>query len=58
VGGGEPSLVLKFAIFCCGRGCAGLALWLFGRDGSMAGYGLLLLAAGSSQWLLQGGWRR
>ncbi len=43
------ALVLDF-----GAGTAALlaALWLSGRDGSMAGYGALVLASGSSQWLL------
>lgn len=34
------------------------ALVLLGRDGEMAGYAALVLAAASSQWLLLQGWRR
>mgnify|MGYP000146112582 FL=1 len=42
---------------------AGLAamsagLWWFGRDGKMATYGLLLVAAAGAQWVLAGHWRR
>ncbi len=33
-------------------------LVLSGRDGEMAGYAALVLAAASSQWLMQRGWRR
>uniref|UniRef100_UPI0035B1D1D3 hypothetical protein n=1 Tax=Hylemonella sp. TaxID=2066020 RepID=UPI0035B1D1D3 len=35
-----------------------LGLWWLGRDGKMMGYGLLVLAVASSQWLLVRGWRR
>ena len=34
------------------------ALWWLGHDGKMTGYALLVLAVGSSQWLLARGWRR
>ena len=42
--------------------CAGIAvllagLWFFGRDGKMATYGALVLAAASVQWVLARGWR-
>lgn len=33
-------------------------LWVFGRDGKMATYAALVVAVGSTQWLLSGGWRR
>ncbi|MCJ0765073.1 hypothetical protein [Variovorax terrae] len=33
-------------------------LWFFGRDGKMATYAALVLACGTSQWLLLRGWRR
>jgi hypothetical protein len=33
-------------------------LVVFGHDGRMATYGALVLACGTSQWLLAGGWRR
>lgn len=41
-------------------GCAALlaSLWGLGRDGRMAGYGALVLASASAQWLLVRGWRR
>jgi hypothetical protein len=32
-------------------------LWFFGHDGKMATYAALVLACGSSQWLLVRGWR-
>ena len=32
-------------------------LWLTGRDGKMATYIALVLACGSTQWLLSRGWR-
>lgn len=43
-----------------GAGAAVLlaGLWYFGHDGKMATYAALVLAVGSSQWLLAGGWRR
>ncbi len=34
------------------------ALGVLGRDGEMAGYAALVLAAASSQWVLMRGWRR
>lgn len=44
-------------------GLAGVAallvgLWVFGRDGKMASYGLLVLTVASAQWLMASGWRR
>ena len=41
-------------------GCAALlaSLWWLGHDGRMAGYGALVLASASAQWLLLRGWRR
>lgn len=33
-------------------------LWLFGRDGKMATYTALVVAAAASQWLLLRGWRK
>ena len=35
-----------------------IGLWLFGRDGKMATYGLLVLFVASAQWLMAAGWRR
>ena len=32
-------------------------LWWFGRDGKMATYGALVVAAATVQWLLVRGWR-
>ena len=34
------------------------ALVVLGRDGEMAGYAALVLAAASSQWMLLRGWQR
>ena len=39
-------------------GAATASLVLLGRDGEMAGYAALVLAAASSEWLLLRGWRR
>ena len=41
-------------------GCVALfvALVWQGRDGSLAGYALLVLALATSQWLVLGSWRR
>jgi hypothetical protein len=48
------ALVLDFV-----AGTAGLlaVFWLTGRDGTMAGYGALVLATASSQWLLGRHWK-
>ena len=35
----------------------GLVVWL-GRDGTLAGYALLVILAGSLQWSFGRGWRR
>ena len=35
-----------------------LGLWWLGRDGRMQTYTALVLAVGTSQWLLSRGWRR
>lgn len=35
-----------------------LCLVLFGRDGRIASYAALVLASGTTQWLLRRGWRR
>ncbi|RUP25877.1 MAG: hypothetical protein EKK45_17805 [Curvibacter sp.] len=35
-----------------------LAVLVLGRDGKVAGYGLLLASVATSQWFLQGAWRR
>ena len=34
-----------------------LGLWFFGHDGKMATYLGMALVCGSSQWLMQRGWR-
>ena len=41
-------------------GCAALFVGLLwqGRDGSLLGYALLVLALATSQWVVLGGWRR
>lgn len=41
-------------------GCAALfvALLWQGRDGSLMGYALLVMALATSQWVVLGGWRR
>jgi len=61
--GGSSSLRLawhwKLAInFAVGVLALTLAVLVLGRDGKVAGYGLLVLAVATSQWFLQGAWRR
>jgi len=48
------------ASLVAGAGVAALAvgLWWFGRDGKMATYGLMLVAAATAQWALTRPWRR
>jgi len=43
-------------IVCLGALVAGL--WVFGRDGKMLTYFGMVLACGTSQWVLGRGWRR
>lgn len=33
-----------------------VGLWFFGRDGTMAAYGSMVLAGATTQWLMQRGW--
>ncbi|MBB3177389.1 hypothetical protein [Variovorax sp. Sphag1AA] len=33
-------------------------LFFFGQDGRMATYAALVVACGTSQWIVSGGWRR
>lgn len=40
-----------------GAAMLGVGLWVFGRDGKMATYAAMVLAAGSAQWLLVRGWK-
>lgn len=40
-----------------GAAVLGLCLALWGRDGKLATYALLVLAMGSCQWLLLRGWK-
>lgn len=53
-----PAWPLQTAIIFA-VGCAALlaSLWWFGRDGRMAGYGALVLASASAQWVTLRGWR-
>ncbi|GAC1607187.1 MAG: hypothetical protein NVS3B2_15920 [Ramlibacter sp.] len=48
-GSWTAALMLDFA---AGTAALLAALWLTGRDGTMAGYGALVLASATSQWLL------
>jgi hypothetical protein len=41
-----------------GLGVLAAGLWWSGRDGKMQTYTVLVLAVGTSQWLLSRGWRR
>lgn len=60
--GGSPLRLAwywKLAInFAVGVLALMLAVLMLGRDGKVAGYGLLVLAVATSQWFLQGAWRR
>lgn len=53
--GGRRHLTVNFAI-CAAVSLAGLLLW--GRDGRMATYVALVLAAATSQWWQLGDWRK
>ena len=44
--------------FIVGLGVLAGGLWWSGRDGKMQTYTALVLAVGTSQWLLSRGWRR
>lgn len=44
--------------FVVGVAALAAALVWLGRDGKMLGYGALVLAVASSQWLLVRGWKR
>ncbi len=41
-----------------GAAALSAGLWWFGRDGKMATYGLLVVAATSVQWAMARAWRR
>ena len=47
--------VINFAV---GVVVLSAGLVVFGRDGMMATYGALVVACGTSQWVVAGGWRR
>ena len=61
VGGPEarrhPWWVAFLADFLAGLAVLGAGLWLFGRDGKMATYALLVLVVATVQWLVGRGWR-
>ena len=61
VGGPEarrhPWWVAFLADFLVGLAVLFAGLWLFGRDGKMATYALLVLAAATAQWFVGRGWR-
>ena len=62
LGGASPLRLAwhwKLAInFAVGVLALTLAVLMLGRDGKVAGYGLLVVAVATSQWFLQGAWRR
>ncbi len=45
-------------VFAAGFAALTAGLAWFGRDGKMASYAGLVLAAATAQWLLAGGWRK
>jgi len=44
--------------FVVGVAVLAAGLIIFGRDGKMTAYAALVVACGTSQWLVAGGWRR
>jgi hypothetical protein len=52
---GRRHLAVNFAL-CAAVSLAGLLLW--GRDGRMATYAVLVMAAATSQWWQLGGWKK
>ena len=54
-----PSWWVQGAInFVVGAVVLAAGLIIFGRDGKMATYAALVVACGTSQWMVAGGWRR
>lgn len=52
--GWRTSLALDFV---AGVAVLGFGLWLFGHDGKMATYGLLVVAVATCEWLGARAWR-
>jgi hypothetical protein len=44
--------------FAVGAAVLAAGLIVFGRDATMATYAAMVIACGTSQWLVAGGWRR
>ncbi len=57
----RPKAVKEWTLFAINLvvGVVALAggLWFFGRDGTMATYGALVLGVATSQWLINKAWR-
>lgn len=54
----RPSWRTSFALdFIAAVAALAFGLWLFGHDGKMATYGLLVLAVATTEWLGARGWR-
>ena len=45
------------AVFLAGTAALAVGLWWFGRDGKMATYASVVLAAASAQWLASRAWK-
>lgn len=45
-------------VFAAGLAALVAGLAVFGRDGKMASYAALVVAAATAQWLLAGAWRK
>lgn len=57
-GSGGGSWVTAWILaFLAGAAALLAGLWLSGRDGTMLGYGALVLATATSQWLLARSWK-
>ncbi len=58
----RPKAVKEWTLFAINLvvGVVALAggLWFFGRDGTMATYGALVLGVATSQWLINKAWRK
>lgn len=54
----KPVYIAQAAIiFIACLTCLAAGLWYFGRDGKMATYGLMLVVAATSQFVLNQGWK-
>ena len=55
--GRMPWWVQAAVVFLAGAAVLAAGLWWFGRDGKMATYGAMVVAAATLQWLAVRAWR-